>query len=79
MTQLTVNHWLKNLGYCWSKGTGKWTAVNALDLGIPVTLIGEAVFSRCLSAMKAERVEASKALNGPQVTGESPITDKTIY
>ncbi|KAG8204993.1 6-phosphogluconate dehydrogenase decarboxylating [Candida albicans] len=61
------------------KGTGKWTAVNALDLGIPVTLIGEAVFSRCLSAMKAERVEASKALKGPQVTGESPITDKKQF
>ena len=47
------------------KGTGKWTAVSALDLGIPLTLIGEAVFSRCLSAVKAERVEASKVLNGP--------------
>src|SRR5579884_1247007 len=38
------------------KGTGKWTAVNALDLGMPVTLIGEAVFARCLSALKEERV-----------------------
>ena len=47
------------------KGTGKWTAVAALDLGIPLTLIGEAVFSRCLSAVKDERVEASKILNGP--------------
>jgi 6-phosphogluconate dehydrogenase len=47
------------------KGTGKWTAVNSLDLGIPVTLIGEAVFARCLSAMKNERVEASKILSGP--------------
>ncbi|MGB8260070.1 MAG: decarboxylating NADP(+)-dependent phosphogluconate dehydrogenase, partial [Terracidiphilus sp.] len=47
------------------KGTGKWTAVNSLDLGIPVTLIGEAVFARCLSAMKDERVEASKILSGP--------------
>ena len=47
------------------KGTGKWTAVSALDLGIPLTLIGEAVFSRCLSAVKAERVEASKVLHGP--------------
>ena len=42
------------------KGTGKWTAVSALDEGIPLTLIGEAVFSRCLSAMKEERVTASK-------------------
>ena len=41
------------------KGTGKWTAVSALDEGVPLTLIGEAVFSRCLSAMKAERVTAS--------------------
>jgi 6-phosphogluconate dehydrogenase len=47
------------------KGTGKWTAVSALDLGIPLTLIGEAVFSRCLSAVKEERVQASKILNGP--------------
>jgi 6-phosphogluconate dehydrogenase len=47
------------------KGTGKWTAVSALDLGTPVTLIGEAVFARCLSAMKEERVAASKILQGP--------------
>ncbi|BCS23946.1 NADP(+)-dependent, decarboxylating phosphogluconate dehydrogenase [Aspergillus puulaauensis] len=47
------------------KGTGKWTAINALDLGMPVTLIGEAVFSRCLSALKNERVRASKLLSGP--------------
>lgn len=47
------------------KGTGKWTAINALDLGMPVTLIGEAVFSRCLSAIKDERVRASKILGGP--------------
>jgi 6-phosphogluconate dehydrogenase len=47
------------------KGTGKWTSVNALDLGIPVTLIGEAVFARCLSAMKDERLVASKSLAGP--------------
>jgi 6-phosphogluconate dehydrogenase len=48
------------------KGTGKWTAVTALDLGIPLTLIGEAVFSRCLSAIKDERVKASKILSGPE-------------
>ncbi len=47
------------------KGTGKWTAIAALDLGIPLTLIGEAVFSRCLSAEKNERVSASKILHGP--------------
>ena len=44
------------------KGTGKWTAVSALDQGIPLTLIGEAVFSRFLSALKDERVEASQKL-----------------
>jgi 6-phosphogluconate dehydrogenase len=47
------------------KGTGKWTAIAALDEGIPLTLIGEAVFSRCLSALKEERVAASKVLTGP--------------
>ncbi len=50
------------------KGTGKWTAIAALDLGQPLTLIGEAVFARCLSALKEERVEASKILSGPKVT-----------
>ena len=47
------------------KGTGKWTGIEALELGIPLTLIGEAVFARCLSSMKDERVEASKCLPGP--------------
>jgi 6-phosphogluconate dehydrogenase len=47
------------------KGTGKWTAINALDLGQPVTLIGEAVFARCLSSLKEERIRASKLLSGP--------------
>jgi len=48
------------------KGTGKWTCVSALDLGMPVTLIGEAVFARCLSSIKDARVEASKVLHGPK-------------
>ncbi|CAK8690285.1 6-phosphogluconate dehydrogenase, decarboxylating-like [Clavelina lepadiformis] len=52
------------------KGTGKWTAISALDKGMPVTLIGEAVFARCLSALKDERVEASKQLSGPKVKFE---------
>ncbi|OQB23748.1 MAG: 6-phosphogluconate dehydrogenase, NADP(+)-dependent, decarboxylating [Firmicutes bacterium ADurb.Bin182] len=43
------------------KGTGKWTGIAALDEGVPLTLIGEAVFSRCLSAMKEERSKASRA------------------
>ena len=47
------------------KGTGKWTGIAALDEGVPLTLIGEAVFSRCLSAIKDERVAASKVLTGP--------------
>ncbi len=47
------------------KGTGKWTGVSALDLGIPLTLIGESVFARCLSAQKDLRTKASKVLNGP--------------
>ena len=47
------------------KGTGKWTAIAALDLGMPLTLIGEAVFARCLSALKEERVKASEILSGP--------------
>lgn len=48
------------------KGTGKWTIINALDLGMPLTLIGEAVFARCLSALKEERIEASQILQGPK-------------
>ena len=48
------------------KGTGKWFSVNSLDLGIPVTLIAEAVYARCLSALKDERVAASKILTGPK-------------
>lgn len=49
------------------KGTGKWTAIASLNEGIPLTLIGEAVFARCLSAMKEERVVASKVLIGPSL------------
>ncbi len=47
------------------KGTGKWASVTALDLGIPLTLISEAVYARCLSAVKQERVEASRVLSAP--------------
>lgn len=49
------------------KGTGKWTAINALDLGMPVTLIGEAVFARCLSSIKEERGRATGLLQGPSL------------
>lgn len=47
------------------KGTGKWTVINSMELGIPVTLIAEAVYARCVSALKEERVAASKQLEGP--------------
>ncbi|MBN2510916.1 MAG: decarboxylating NADP(+)-dependent phosphogluconate dehydrogenase [Spirochaetales bacterium] len=57
-----VEHILDTAG---QKGTGKWTGISALDLGVPVTLIGEAVFARCLSALKDERVAASGILSGP--------------
>ena len=59
------------------KGTGKWTAISALDLGMPVTLIGEAVFARCLSAIKDERVAASKILTGPKHNIDSQ--DRKIF
>ncbi len=52
------------------KGTGKWTGVSALELGVPLTLIAEAVFARCLSAMKAERVRAAELLPAPEARFE---------
>lgn len=58
------------------KGTGKWTGVAALELGVPLTLIGEAVFARCLSAQKDERVAASKIIQGPSVSFEG---DKAAF
>jgi 6-phosphogluconate dehydrogenase len=58
------------------KGTGKWTGIDALNLGVPVTLIGEAVFARCLSSIKEERVEASKVLQGPTPT---PAKDRKEF
>ncbi len=48
------------------KGTGKWTVINSQDLGIPITLMAEAVYSRCVSALKSERVAASRKLKGPR-------------
>jgi 6-phosphogluconate dehydrogenase len=56
------------------KGTGKWTVGSALDLGIPLTLIGEAVFARCLSAQKDERVAAAKLLHGPEAPHPQPLS-----
>ena len=52
------------------KGTGKWTSVNALDMGVPAPTVAEAVFARCLSAVKEERGTASEILNGPTVKPE---------
>jgi 6-phosphogluconate dehydrogenase len=67
--EYTVDKILDTAG---QKGTGKWTSVSSLDLGMPLTLIGEAVYARCLSALKDERVAASKILAGPkfQFTGD---------
>ena len=58
------------------KGTGKWTVFAALDSGQPLTLIGEAVFGRCLSALKDERVKASQVLKGPKAQFKG---DKTRF
>jgi 6-phosphogluconate dehydrogenase len=59
------------------KGTGKWTVFSSLDLGQPVTLIGESVFARCLSALKEERVNASKILEGP--VSKTAASDRTEF
>lgn len=61
------------------KGTGKWTGVAALDLGVPLTLIGESVFARCLSAQKDERVRASKILTGPKPSQSADKKQMTEY
>ncbi len=59
------------------KGTGKWTVISALDNGQPVTLIGESVFARCLSALKDERVAASTVLKGP--TAKPSVGERTAF
>jgi 6-phosphogluconate dehydrogenase len=59
------------------KGTGKWTVISALDTGQPVTLIGESVFARCLSALKEERVAASKILGGP--AAKAAVGDRSAF
>jgi 6-phosphogluconate dehydrogenase len=58
------------------KGTGKWTGIAALEFGVPLTLIGEAVFARCLSAVKDERVRAAKNFSSPKITRPS---DKAAF
>ena len=58
------------------KGTGKWTGIAALEFGVPLTLIGEAVFGRCLSAAKDERVKAAKVFSPPK---NSPLSEKAAF
>jgi 6-phosphogluconate dehydrogenase len=60
------------------KGTGKWTSVNSLEMGIPANAISEAVFARCMSALKDERVNASKVLMGPQAQAHTGDRDALI-
>ncbi len=62
----------KILDVAGQKGTGKWTGIDALDRGMPLTLIGEAVFARCLSSLKEERVLASREFEAPQHTMAIP-------
>ncbi|MFZ0564793.1 MAG: decarboxylating NADP(+)-dependent phosphogluconate dehydrogenase [Chlamydiales bacterium] len=71
----------KILDVAGQKGTGKWTVLNAVEMGVPVTLISEAVFARCLSAMKEERVEASKKISGPKISfkGDKKAFVKDIF
>lgn len=70
-----VEHILDTAG---QKGTGKWTGISALEMGVPLTLIGEAVFARFLSAIKEERVKSSAVLSGPDVQF-SGDTEKTVH
>src|SRR5204862_7923844 len=58
------------------KGTGKWTVISSQELGIPITLMAEAVYSRCVSALKDERVAAAKKLKGPR---PKISTDRTKF
>jgi 6-phosphogluconate dehydrogenase len=60
------------------KGTGKWTSTNALDMGVPAPTIAESVFARCISAIKEERVAASKVLKGPKVKKISAAKKKEL-
>ena len=75
--ETTVNYILDTAG---QKGTGKWTGIAALDEGVPLTLIGEAVFARCLSAMKEERVAASQVFPKeiPAFTGDKAAFIESI-
>jgi len=61
------------------KGTGKWTAISALDHGMPVTLIAESVFARCLSSLQEERIRASAILRGPDKSKPNGIGNKSDF
>ena len=65
----------KILDVAGQKGTGKWTGIDALDRGMPVTLIGEAVFARCLSSLKDQRMQASKHFESPKFN----FSDQTTF
>ncbi len=69
----------KILDVAGQKGTGKWTVMTALDLGVPLTLIGEAVFARCLSALKDERVAANLLLQGPSISFQGDSNEFIDY
>ncbi len=71
----------KILDVAGQKGTGKWTGIDALDRGMPLTLIGEAVFARCLSALKEERIEASRHYKAPvhQFQADPDQISKALY
>jgi len=60
------------------KGTGKWTSINALDMGTPAPTVAEAVFARCISAIKEERVAASKILKGPEKGTSVPSREELL-
>ncbi len=80
--QAVVDYILDSAG---QKGTGKWTVVSALDQGTPLTLVGEAVFARCLSSLVNDRVAAAKVLDGPtgKITSEREVfladLEKAVY
>ena len=63
------------------KGTGKWTGISALDLGVPLTLIGEAVFARCLSSLKEERLLAEQHYRAPEAafSGDRASTLRAVH
>ncbi len=61
------------------KGTGKWTSANALDLGVPLSIITESVFARFLSSLKAERVAASETLKGPAVKPQAIAIERETF